>query len=443
MTSTVERLLSRRRFLKGSAGVAFALPWLELLDARTAHAAAAPTQRFGVMFSPNGTVASNWVPAGTESAFTLSPILAPLTEHQSDLVIIEGVDQQGGGGDGHQNGMSGMLTGAPLLAGSFAGVGAPPAGWASGPSVDQRIADALGRSTPYRSLELGVQVGAADNWGRMVYRAAGRPLPPRDDPRRVFEDLFGAARMDPAERERLQARRASVLDFVKEQLGQVSSKAGADDKQRLDRHLTYVRDVEQRLQQQGATLDACQLPPAPTLSPDGNDAFPTVGALQIDLLVLALGCGLTRVASLQWSRSVSQTRFTWLGIDETHHDLSHLPDADAVAQDKLTRINTWYAEQFASLIAGLKGYSEGDRTLFDQCLLLWCNELGTGNTHSRKDAPYVLAGSAGGALTTGRYLRSGDVPHNNLLESVMHLLNVPDQTFGKAEWCTGPLTGLA
>ena len=175
----------------------------------------------------------------------------------------------------------------------------------------------------------------------------------------------------------------------------------------------------------------------------GNDAFPAIGAHQRDLLVTALACGRTQVASQQWSRSVSQTRFTWLGIQESHHDLSHRPDDDLDAQDKLLRINNWYAGQFAALIAALKAVPEGSGTLFDNCLLLWCNELGRGNTHSRDNAPFVLAGSAGGALRTGRYLEYADVPHNDLLVSILNVMGVPDTVFGKPEWCSGPLTDLA
>src|SRR5207344_2466665 len=133
---------------------------------------AAVPKRFIVMFSPNGTLPTQWTPTGSETSFTLSPILMPLGPHQGDLVIVEGLLQEGGGGDGHQNGIGGMLTGSPLNPGPFAGVGAPPAGWPSGPSIDQRIAEALGAATKLRSLELGVQVGRADNWGRMIYRAA-------------------------------------------------------------------------------------------------------------------------------------------------------------------------------------------------------------------------------------------------------------------------------
>ena len=120
---------------------------------------------------------------------------------------------------------------------------------------------------------------------------------------------------------------------------------------------------------------------------------------------MALACDITRVASLQWARSVSQTRFSWLGITEGHHDLSHRSDTDVGAVDKLTRINTWYASQLAALIDRLKATPDGaGGTLFDGTLMLWSNELAKGNTHSRIGAPYVLAGGAGGALRTGRYL---------------------------------------
>ncbi|HEX6765010.1 MAG TPA: DUF1552 domain-containing protein [Polyangiaceae bacterium] len=447
MTNVREKIrrparFARRSFLHGALAGAVGLPWLETFSEKTANAAAPLPKRFIAMFSPNGTIYPRWVPSGTETSFTLSPILTPLAPHQSDLVVVAGVDQMGAGGDGHQNGMSGMLTGGGLLPGRFAGVGAPPAGWCESASVDQRLADVIGRGLPFRSLELGVQVGPADNWGRMVYRGRNRPLPPREDPARTFDDVFGAAVLDPAERERRATRRQSILDRVTGDITRLSGEVSAADKQRLDAHLSYLREVEDRLAAQSQGINACSVPARPA-TPSGPEAYGQTGDLQIDLLVLALACGQTRVATLQWSRSVSDIRFTWLGIDEGHHSLSHMPDTDTMAQDKLTRINTWYAERFASLIAKLKSYPEGNGTLFDQCLLLWCNELAKGNVHSRVDAPYVLAGSAGGALRTGRFLQySGDVPHNNLLVSILNTLGVADTTFGRREWCTGPLTGF-
>ena len=223
---------------------------------------------------------------------------------------------------------------------------------------------------------------------------------------------------------------------------------GTSDRARLDEHASAVRDIEARLDAQARPSAACMDPGKPVV-PDmlgDNDSFPATGRLQMDILALALSCDLTRVASLQWSRSVSMTRFTWLTptITDGHHDLSHRSDDDAPAQDKLTRINTWYASQLAYLLGKLAAAQETDGTrLLDSTLLLWSNELGKGNAHSRQLAPYVLAGKAGGALPTGRFLTyTGDLPHNNLLVSVLQAMDVSVSRFGKQEWCTGPLTGL-
>jgi len=442
------RPLSRRTFLRGAGGAAIALPWLEAMRPRRAQAATSPVKRFIVMFSADGTIPSAWTPTpgASETDFTLSPILAPLEAHKADVVVVSGLEQKGGGGDGHQTGMGGMLTGQMLNSGPFAGVGAAPAGWPMGPSVDQRIAEGLAVPTQLRSLELGVQVGAADNWGRMIYRAANQPLPPDDDPAGVYARVFSDLHTDPAILARLRRRRQSILDGVGAQFTRTSARLGNADRQRLDAHLTAVREIETRLTTDLVVNNpSCHDPTITPVSAAANDAFPAVGALQMDLMVMALACDIARVASLQWSRSVSQTRFSWLNITEGHHDLSHRSDDDVAAVDKLTRINTWYAQQLAALVSRLKATPDGaGGTLFDNTLVLWCNELAKGNTHGRLGAPYVLAGSAGGALRTGRFLRydGQGLPHNNMLVSILNAMGVPDRTFGKTEWCTGPLTGL-
>ena len=442
------RRLTRRTLLRG-AGVAVALPMLEAMRPRLARAAAAPPKRFVSMFTANGTLYPQWVPTGTESSFTLSPILSPLEPYHGDLVVVSGLYQQGGGGDGHQNGIGGMLTGQSLNPGPFqGGANAGAAGWANGPSVDQKIASVIGGSTKLRSLELGVQIGSADDWGRMVYQSANQPLTPEDNPAQAYARLFGAAGTTPEALARLRARRRSVLDAVGAQFQAVSARVGAGDRARLDEHATALRDIELRLDAQARPSAACVDPGVPALpkSLTDNDSFPAIGKLQMDILAMALACDLTRVASLQWSRSVSMTRFTWLTptITDAHHDLSHHGDDDAVAQEKLLRINTWYAAQLAYLLGKLATAEETDGSrLLDSTLLLWSNELGKGNAHSRALAPYVLAGKAGGALRTGRFLTyTGDPPHNNLLVSILQAMDISVAKFGKEEWCTGALTGL-
>lgn len=443
MTRSLRRF-PRRTVLRSALGAAIALPWLESLAPRRVHAQTQSPKRFVVMFSPNGTLPDLWTPTGDETDFELPTLLSPLAEHREQLVILSGIDQMGSGGDGHQNGIGGMLTGRPLNPGPFGGMMAPPAGWASGPSVDQRIAEVLGGETKLPSLELGVQVGRADNWGRMCYRASDQPLPPEDDPKAVYSRVFAELHTDPEVLERLRHRRASILDAVGGEYERLSQRLGSADRQRLEAHLESVREIELRLTRQAVVEGPhCSDPVLREVATQENDAFPEVGALQIDLLAMALACDITRVASLQWSRSVSQTRFTWLDIDDGHHDLSHRGDDDAAAVDRLTRINQWYATQFASLVSKLAAIPEGDGTVLDNTLVLWCNELAKGNTHSRENAFYVLAGGAGGALRTGRFLRyEGHQPHNDLLVSLLQAMGLPDDRFGDPDWCNGPLPGL-
>jgi hypothetical protein len=453
-TILTDRPRIARRSLLRAAGIAVGLPALEAMvpggGGRAARAAGVAPRRFVVMFSANGTIYPQWLPvAGPGGArdFQLSPILQPLAARQADLVVVAGLAQQGGGGDGHQNGIGGMLTGQSLDPGPFqGGANSGTSGWAAGISVDQAVAAAIGGTTRLRSLELGVQVGEADNRSRMSYLGADQPVPPETSPLNAYNRLFGGDGASPLALARLRARRRSVLDAVRGQLAKVEARVGASDRARLDAHATAIRGIEDRLDAATNQTPACLNPAAPQLPPSlfDNDAFPAVGTLQMDLMALALACDLTRVASLQWSQSVSQVRHTWLGITDGHHDLSHLPDDDAVAVDKLTRINTWYATQLAYLTGKLADTPEVDGTrLLDASLVLWCNELGKGNTHSRLNAPYVLVGGAGGGLATGRFLTyTGDLPHNNLLTSLLLAMGIPATTFGRADWCTGPLVGL-
>jgi hypothetical protein len=439
--------LARRTVLR-AAGTAIALPLLEAMLPRRARAAG-PAKRFIAFFSANGTIPTNWVPKGTETAFTLSPILMPLEPFKQKLIILQGVDQQGGGaGDGHQNGMAGWLTGQPTNSGPFKGGNGENGGWANGPSVDQRIAQEIAKTvtTKLKSLELGVQSdlgGGATNWSRMCYAGPDQPLPPESNPAQTFMRVFGDLTAGSGEADKLRAQRKSVLDGVMAQFTYIKSKVGADDGRKMTAHFEAVRDIETRLAATSAGASCAK----PTLDPianvNANDSFPAVGKLQMDLLAMALACDLTRVASLQWSRSVSPTRFSWLTITRGHHDISHDGDSNTTSVDELTRINRWYAEQFAYLLGKLNAVVEPGGTLLDNSLLLWGNELAKGNAHSRNDAPYLLAGSAANYFPTGRYLAyTGNVPHNNLLVSVLNALDVPVTTFGKPEWCTGPLARL-
>lgn len=449
--------------LRGLGGVALGLPLLEAMGcspdrskSRTAKASAAsgkdgPLKRFVAMFSANGTenTYATWSPTGSETEFTLHEILSPLDAHKKDILVFSGIANEvsyTGPGDAHQRGMGTMLTGRALLEGTFPGNEGQTAGYASGISVDQAIANHIGTDTKFPSLEFAVQNNGVTVYARMSYRASNQPLPPESNPSAMFTRVFADFDADKTQIARAIAQRKSVLDSVLSDFKSLSGKLGTADRARLDAHAESIRSIESRLATVSTSANAaCKKPGAPkTLAFMEPANFPEIARLQMDLLIMALACDLTRVSTLQFVRANNNFVFGFLGIPDPHHDLSHHGDTDAVANAKLAKINNWFCQQYAYLIAGLKAIPEGAGTMLDNTALLWCNEQGKGNNHARKSMPWVLAGRAGGALRTGRFLRYEGVTHNRLLLSLLHAYGVEADTFGDPAFCTGgPLAGLS
>lgn len=447
-------MTTSRRELLAALGAAGLVPLLP----SAARAQAAP-RRLVVFYTPNGTVGPQWRPKGTETAFTLGRILAPLEPHRAKLLVLGGLNMalaDSGFGSHHTRGIGGLLTGRPILMGRFESAGPPTAGWAAGISLDQHIAKVAGASTRFRSLELGVRVIDAEVRGRVSYLGPSQPVPPMESPYDAFDRLFAGTRPPVGGGgggemglDRLRIERKSVLDFVQLELASVRRSLGTDDRPRLDAHVESLRDIERRLSPPQAPPVAGCAAPAPGARMDltASENMPAIGRLQMDLLVGALACDHTRVATLQWTSAESNQTFPWLGINGQHHVISHAGDGDAGALENLTRINTWYAEQLRYLLDKLAAVREGERTLLDNTVVLWMNEVGKGNNHAHRDLPFLLAGSCGGHFRTGRFVDfmaggASGRPHNDLLVSLANAMGLPDKLFGDPAHCTGPLPGL-
>jgi hypothetical protein len=190
---------------------------------------------------------------------------------------------------------------------------------------------------------------------------------------------------------------------------------------------------------------ACAPPTLPAGLDSSNAAFPRVGAAQMDLLVAALACDATRVASLQWSHTVSPIVPTWLSINEAHHELSHHDDSNAAGVDRFITAERWFAEQFGQFVQKLEATPDplGGGSLFDTSLVLWCKEMGDSRAHVCRNVPMVLTGRANGALRLGRFLKVAGEPHQKLLVSLCHLMGLENETFGDAAKSRGPLAGLS
>jgi hypothetical protein len=433
--------MSRRAALRG-AGVSIALPWLEAMAPRRAGAATAP-RRFAVVFFGNGVITRNWNPSGGETSFTLPTSLAPLKDLQSKIVVLQGVNNAAGsasGGNGHNSGTTTVLTARKK-------VGSKSDGWGAGPTIDQVIANKVGQSTRFPSLQLGVATAEqrGDPKAYISYAGSQKPLTAEDDPRKVFARVFAGVTGDPAAQQANLERKRSILDLVRADLQQLNRRLGASDRAKLDQHLTGIDQLERRLMMGGFSGAAGKKPAAPPANLSlSSDNFPMLTSLMMDMLAGALATDQTRVVTLQLSTAQSPVRHGgWVGPVPSpggHHGVSHQTDGGSV--DALTRIATWFVQQYAALGKRLQSVNEGGSSLLDNTTVLLTSEVSVGSTHSFRDMPYVLMGGCGGAIKTGRHLSALNRNSNDLFVSLQNAMGVPDTTFGDAEFCKGPLPGL-
>lgn len=462
---------TRRNLLRGGLAATAAIP---LLNAGRALGDGASPTRFVVFTTPNGTRNSLFWPTGTEKSFTLNQITKPLEAYKSKLTFLKGIKlndalQNGalGGtvGSEHARGTGGMLTARPLNSGKdFVSFGNTTSGWGSGQSLDQYLATKLAPPTKFKSLQLGVHVRDTEVRARISYTASNQPVPPREDPKDVFTTLFGSmttttpgGMTDPA-LARLWAQRKSVFDLSNGETQRLMGLLGAEDRTKLDAHLTAMRDVETRLVGTPSTgtgtgtgtSSMCSPPTLAAADLGVDDQYLQAGKDQMDLAAAALACDQTRILTFQWSYSESEHLFQFLklsgkAISGNHHAISHDFAASGTNYDAYNAIQTWYAEQVAYFLGKLDSYKEGDKTLLDNTVVLWATEIGESTQHDLTLMPYVLAGSAGGAINAGRYLdfSSARKDNNQLLVSIARAMGVTDlNSFGDASGATGPLSIL-
>ena len=458
--------LSRRAMLRGAGGIAIALPWLEIMGpSRPAHAAF-PAARFVTVYTPGGSVIDNgsgenrWRPSGSETDFTLSPILAPLEEIKHKLLVVDGLSMASAQGEQHQAGIIAWLTGTPQADGY---------GYSQGPSIDQVIATKISAGQKAKgSIQMAVRWGTGKSHGLLhpinsvnfEDNDSFNPIPPRLDPQEIFTSLFST--LDPdtsADAAARLARKKSILDYVDRRYDTLSQRLGASDKHKIDQHLTKIREMEQALEKGIIPSAVCKAPEAvdtsdydPTtglnsaddgsiLNVSTDQAIPKVGQFMMDMLVMALACDITGVASLQWSDTEAKHTFPWLGLSEHHHFYQH--DGN-FRPEECEQIGIWYSEQHAYLLQAMDAIDMGGHTLLDESVVFFGSELAQPPTHSKDNMPFLLAGGGGG-LKGGRFLRNDGIPdssHNNLLLAILRLFGDQRETFGDPSYCSGALTNL-
>jgi hypothetical protein len=411
--------IPRRTVLRG-LGASLALPLLDgMVPALTAQTktAAAPVHRFGVVYVPNGMVMESYLPATEGASFELTPTLQALAPFRSQTTVLSGLDcipSTGRPGGAHAKASTRYLTDI-----------SPPTSetWLdAGISVDQILANELGAQTQLASLELAIEsaetAGACDTGFACPYtntiswKSQNTPLPTQNNPRVVFERLFGdSTSTDPTVRLARLRQRRSVLDSIGEEVAHLRGALPQGDRAKLTEYLDAIRDVEQRIQiaeQQGD--QELPLVDHPAGIPAGWEDHL---ALMFDLQVLAFRCDLTRVITLMVGHEHSGMTYPQVGVPDAHHPISHhQQEPEKVA--KVAKINAYHMQMFARFLAKLQATADGDGTLLDHLTVMYGAGMADSNSHSPIDIPMILAGGGAGTLKGGRHLRFKNMPLANL-----------------------------
>ena len=421
-----KKALPRRTFLRG-VGAAVALPLLDaMVPSMTALARtpASPVRRLGFVYIPMGSDIARWTPPVESGALTqLSPSLSPLVPVQDRITVVSNLELKNSYPGTHATSNAGFLSAAKAK-------WTESSDYYLGTTVDQIAAQKIGQETQLPSLELAMDlmemVGQCDNGYACVYQnnlswsSPTTPLPAEAHPRVVFERLFGDGG-GPVERRAALSRRASLLDWVRDDIARLQRQLGPEDRVKVSQYLDSVREVERRIQRAEAEVDENLLPDLDR--PIGVPAaYSAHVRLMFDLQALALQGDVTRVITFQLARESSNRTYTEVGVSDPHHPTSHHGnDLEKLAM--LAKINQFHVSLFAYFLEKLKGIPDGDGSLLDHTLYLYGSGMGNSNVHDHVNLPIVVAGGGGGVARGGRHIKYAEPEpmanlHLTLLDSV-------------------------
>jgi len=430
------KALPRRTFLRGM-GATVALPLLDaMVPSMTALARtpAAPVRRLGFVYMPMGCDLPRWTPQGGPTLSELSPTLQSLNPVVDQLTVITNLELRNAYPGTHATSNASFLSAAK-------------AKWTEstdyhlGTTVDQIAAQQIGRQTLLPSLELSMDllqtVGQCDNGYACVYQnnlswsSPTTPLPAEAHPRIVFERLFGEGGSAADRRSALQ-KRASLLDWVREDITRLQKELGPEDRTRVGQYLDTVREVERRIQKAEAETTDSLLPDLDR--PVGVPAaYADHARLMFDLQVLALQGDVTRVITFQLARETSNRTYTEIGVADPHHPLTHHGnDPEKIA--RMAKINAFHVSLFGYFLERLKATPEGDGSLLDHSLYLYGSGMGNPNVHDHVNLPILVAGGGAGRVKGGRHLKYAEpTPLANLHLTLLERAGVRMDAFADSK----------
>ena len=455
MTFITGKRLPRRTFLRG-AGVTVALPFLDAFVpaghrwSRTAAAQSLddPT-RLVCIENVHGAAGSTaygaskhlWSPAEVGRDFDLAPgALSSLEPFRDELTIISDTDVAPAeavtppeiGGDHFRSSATFLTQSHPRQTES--------SDVRSGISIDQLYAQRFGQDTPIPSMQLCIenvdQAGGCAYGYSCVYTdtiswaSPTDPLPMIRDPRLAFDQLFGAGGTREERATRREERR-SVLDFITDQVAQLRRELDQADRQRMDRYLEDIRELERRIQRvESRNLggETRELPGAPAGVPDSFDEHVK---LMFDLQALAFETDMTRVFSFKLSRDATGRVYPDSGVNRGFHPASHHGGREKNIDD-FAQINRYHVGLLPYFLEKLQSMQEGDATLLDKAMIIYGSPMGDPNVHNHKRCPLFVVGGANGQLAGNLHRRAAPgTPMANVMLDLIHRLGIDDmERFG-------------
>jgi hypothetical protein len=414
-----KKALPRRSFLRG-AGVSLALPFLDaMIPALAASDAAKPPMRLGYIYLPTGRIMDAWTPDKTGSNYDIKPTLKPFEKFHEQMSVLSGLDikaadmKPGERGGSHPRPCAAYLTGVH------------PYNDSVGISADQVVAKVIGQDTPLASMQLGVDppewANGVDGSFRGFYRStlswatSSNALPTQDNPRKVFERLFGdTSSLDPETLRRRNQRNASILDGVSDRVNQLMGSVNAGDRYKLEEYLEAVRDIERGIEaaeSQSHDSAAFEGIKRPSGIPDNYGEH---ARLIFDMMYLAYLTDMTRVVTMMMGHEGTNRNYMELGAKDGHHSLSH-HRGDPITIDLLKKIELYQNEQLGYFLERMRAAKEQDGTsLLDNSVIVAGSGMSDGNVHYHYDVPTLVFGSAQGRLRRGQHIRYNKEPLSNL-----------------------------
>ncbi|WP_437624557.1 DUF1552 domain-containing protein [Sorangium sp. So ce1151] len=378
-------------------------------------------------------------PTGGERNFVLKPHMAPLEAVRDDLLVFKNLTLVRDPGNAHRSASFSVF-----------GLGAPT-------SIDQEFARFLKGTTPLASLEMAVGQTSGD--GGVIpglSQVDGRFIPSVTNPLAAYQriaDRIGGGNPSmntPSAAEQALLRRQSVLDFIKDDVRSFRGRLGPEEAVKMDFYLESLRTLERDVGGSIPQESSCKQIASPLLSKNTmmND-MPEHSRLYLDILAMAFACNITRVASMMWGGGENNEAIKFGDIDiSAWHSISH-GDPDGAPGQQITRLQAYFAGEFRYFVEKLKSISDGEFSLLDNTAAVLCtqngsSQLGSGQNfaatdHPPQHAPFVVAGSCGGAWTTGRLLDAGGRNHNDVYVSIARAIGMDVTSVGRASWCRGPL----